>query len=150
MPQELCLDFYLPTYSFIACCCQSYRSDSHHQSTKDDGVWESVETILHSSRTDEGTKNGTTNQLRERLYDYSSAHGLAVMRRDVQRACPTMVPPNRISVAVFVASGACKLTKAPPAIPMMMTRMIQETIVSQASQTNDIIVIKAAENKVTL
>lgn len=61
-----------------------------------------------------------------------------------------MVPPNRISVAVLVASGACRLTNAPPAIPMMMTRMMQETIVSQASQTNDMIVIKAAETRVTL
>jgi hypothetical protein len=49
-------------------------------------VWESVEAILDSARTDEGTKNGTTNELRERLYDYSSAHGLFVVRRDVQRA----------------------------------------------------------------
>jgi hypothetical protein len=61
-----------------------------------------------------------------------------------------MVPPNRMSVAVFVASGACRLTNAPPAIPIMITRIIQETIVSQASHTNDMIVIKAAENKVTL
>jgi len=50
-------------------------------------MWESVEAILYSPRTDEGTKDGTTNELGERLYDYSSAHGLVIIvRRNVQRA----------------------------------------------------------------
>lgn len=61
-----------------------------------------------------------------------------------------MVPPNLMSVAVLVASGACRLTNAPPAMPMMITSMIQEAMDSHASQTKDMMVINKAETRVTL
>jgi hypothetical protein len=37
-------------------------------------MWETIESILYTPRTDQSTKDGTTNELREGLYDYSSAY----------------------------------------------------------------------------
>lgn len=42
---------------------------------------ETIKSILHTSRADKSAKNGPTDELRERLYDYSSAYTLAVMKR---------------------------------------------------------------------
>lgn len=50
--QELCLDFYLPPYSLITCCCQSDRGNGHHEPAKDDSMGEPVESIFHTPCTE--------------------------------------------------------------------------------------------------
>jgi len=67
--KTLCLHLDCPSDSLIACCCQCNGSDSHHQTTKDNGMREPVESILFASRTQQCTEYRSTHKLRERLDD---------------------------------------------------------------------------------
>jgi hypothetical protein len=70
--------------------------------------------------------------------------------RHVHNACPTIVPPYRISVAVFVDVGAWSETYAPPATPMMTTRTMHEVAVLQASQIQNMAVMTMLEMMLVL